>query len=516
MSSPNGPQPPSQPPLTGPPPNTSSTNPNNNNNNTSIRDGASSSSHTTTASHTTTSSQSQSQPPSQAQYIDYTPRDPGLRSPHPRSAHEDARLLHHQSGSPTSSSSQPTSPFVTPAEFGMLNANANGGVRPRSMNGAGGSASGSGSGSMMSQTPQSGFISSPLNPAPGAGNMSSAPSSFNGSVSAPGSGSGVVNPFGRGSISRPASRGSTMHSPTSPGVGAYDDALFQTLGLGSGAHTSGLPASLHTSPHSNTNSQFLGVGGGGSNRGSMILYRLADGVGEFGGSVNSSKENRDSLLLPPKLFGGKGGGARDSIHSMSGDSMISLSSDRDSKYPLGITPGGAGGARGLVPYAYDPDDDADIVDDDDLLHDPDNEGPVKGVKDHFPWRGVANVTALVVLLMALMTLFIAYPVITFYRDQPRNERIDGNVRINGTGQAPVLFGMPELIDSETPQAARSRRGFDGMEYELVFSDEFNTDGRTFYPGEYGEERGVMSFLHFFSLFFWRCSFWSFSRFFMVF
>jgi beta-glucan synthesis-associated protein KRE6 len=43
--------------------------------------------------------------------------------------------------------------------------------------------------------------------------------------------------------------------------------------------------------------------------------------------------------------------------------------------------------------------------------------------------------------------------------------------------------MPELIDPDTPQTARSRTGFDGNQYTLVFSDEFNVDGRTFYPGD---------------------------------
>lgn len=42
-----------------------------------------------------------------------------------------------------------------------------------------------------------------------------------------------------------------------------------------------------------------------------------------------------------------------------------------------------------------------------------------------------------------------------------------------------------LIDDDTPDWARTRLSFtDGStEYTLVFSDEFNTDGRTFYPGD---------------------------------
>ena len=43
--------------------------------------------------------------------------------------------------------------------------------------------------------------------------------------------------------------------------------------------------------------------------------------------------------------------------------------------------------------------------------------------------------------------------------------------------------MPQIIDPDTPDNAKSRTGFDGQDYELVFSDEFNVDGRTFYPGD---------------------------------
>jgi hypothetical protein len=42
--------------------------------------------------------------------------------------------------------------------------------------------------------------------------------------------------------------------------------------------------------------------------------------------------------------------------------------------------------------------------------------------------------------------------------------------------------MPQTIDVDTPKSAHTRKGFDGFDYEIVFSDEFNTPGRTFYPG----------------------------------
>lgn len=43
--------------------------------------------------------------------------------------------------------------------------------------------------------------------------------------------------------------------------------------------------------------------------------------------------------------------------------------------------------------------------------------------------------------------------------------------------------MPDLVDKDTPPEFLTRTGFDGQQYDLVFSDEFNTEGRTFYPGQ---------------------------------
>jgi hypothetical protein len=143
----------------------------------------------------------------------------------------------------------------------------------------------------------------------------------------------------------------------------------------------------------------------------MVLYRLAS-------------EEDTGALLPPKIN-------RDSVASSSGDSIFSLSSD--SKYPSGVT---YGGSRGLVPYAYDPAiDDKEPPDEEDLLHDPDGKGKANST---LAWRGFLNVGVLVVLIAGLLCLFIFYPVLTFIRNNARNLAIDGNIRINATGQAPVL------------------------------------------------------------------------------
>ena len=66
-----------------------------------------------------------------------------------------------------------------------------------------------------------------------------------------------------------------------------------------------------------------------------------------------------------------------------------------------------------------------------------------------------------------------------------DQNVDGyNIGgINGSGQVPDIPGLPNLIDNDTPDDALTRTGWDGDQYSLVFSDEFNTDGRTFWPGD---------------------------------
>ena len=52
------------------------------------------------------------------------------------------------------------------------------------------------------------------------------------------------------------------------------------------------------------------------------------------------------------------------------------------------------------------------------------------------------------------------------------------------GKVPLLKNIRTgLIDPDTPQSAMSKKSPDGTKLKLVFSDEFNKDGRTFYPGD---------------------------------
>ncbi len=144
----------------------------------------------------------------------------------------------------------------------------------------------------------------------------------------------------------------------------------------------------------------------------MVLYRLAaDGASDS--------------LAPPKAFAGHN---RDSVISSSGDSVFSISSD--SRFPAGQS--GVLG-RGLVAYAYDPEIEKDLPDDDDdFLH-----RPEYGHDRHtyWSWRGILNIGVLVILIAALLTLFICYPLVDFFRNEARNLAITANTQINVTAPA---------------------------------------------------------------------------------
>ncbi|KAJ7864983.1 glycoside hydrolase family 16 protein [Mycena olivaceomarginata] len=124
----------------------------------------------------------------------------------------------------------------------------------------------------------------------------------------------------------------------------------------------------------------------------------------------------------------------------------------------------------IYPNMTEPDDD---------LHNPDS-------KDRSSFslstRGIYNIGCLVVLCLAIMTLFVGYPVLTFVKKTFSTATIFGG-NVNSTGQVPSI-GNFGLIDLDTPSDAYTITSlYSGKEMKLVFSDEFNTDGRTFYPGD---------------------------------
>ena len=103
------------------------------------------------------------------------------------------------------------------------------------------------------------------------------------------------------------------------------------------------------------------------------------------------------------------------------------------------------------------------------------------------WRGWTNAITLAVFAFALLGLFALYPIFSFYYGKNTSSgsgtsgyNLGG---INASGQYPLISGLPTLIDADTPSSVYTRTGFDGSTWNLVFSDEFNKDGRTFYNGD---------------------------------
>lgn len=55
---------------------------------------------------------------------------------------------------------------------------------------------------------------------------------------------------------------------------------------------------------------------------------------------------------------------------------------------------------------------------------------------------------------------------------------------NGTGQIPDIPNLSQLIDVDTPSSAQTFTSqISGDSFHIVFSDEFEVEGRTFWPGD---------------------------------
>ncbi|KAJ6533295.1 beta-glucan synthesis-associated [Mycena vulgaris] len=122
-----------------------------------------------------------------------------------------------------------------------------------------------------------------------------------------------------------------------------------------------------------------------------------------------------------------------------------------------------------------------VVEPDDRLHAPESKEDRDTSGSVISARGVANIGCLVILAVGLVTLFLGYPVFSFVGT--RLLSVGGGASVNSTGQVAAI-GNFGLIDLETPRDAYTMKSlYSGKDMQLVFSDEFNTDGRSFYPGD---------------------------------
>jgi beta-glucan synthesis-associated protein KRE6 len=79
-----------------------------------------------------------------------------------------------------------------------------------------------------------------------------------------------------------------------------------------------------------------------------------------------------------------------------------------------------------------------------------------------------------------------YPLLSHFLKKPEQTTQGGfNLGgINATGQIPDFTGNFGLIDRDTPEEVKTKKSYNSNEdLVLVFSDEFNRDGRTFWPGD---------------------------------
>ncbi|KAH6912592.1 beta-glucan synthesis-associated protein KRE6 [Coprinopsis sp. MPI-PUGE-AT-0042] len=129
---------------------------------------------------------------------------------------------------------------------------------------------------------------------------------------------------------------------------------------------------------------------------------------------------------------------------------------------------------------------------DDYLHNPDakRDRTTEMTGSIFTLRGLQNIGCLSILILGMLLLlysviFPGYPIIAHFSKPGTSNQGGFNLGgINASGQIPDLPGNFGLIDKDTPREAYTKTTYlHGEEWELVFSDEFNEDGRTFYPGD---------------------------------
>ncbi|ORY00645.1 concanavalin A-like lectin/glucanase [Basidiobolus meristosporus CBS 931.73] len=95
--------------------------------------------------------------------------------------------------------------------------------------------------------------------------------------------------------------------------------------------------------------------------------------------------------------------------------------------------------------------------------------------NQFGEKRLCTIFVLIVILAGFLALFIAYPIVSEIRKT--NGLIDYSdiPKINRGGRN-------SWIDYDTPKSAYHHTALDGSTYDLVFSDEFEQDGRSFKPG----------------------------------
>ncbi|KAF2744401.1 glycoside hydrolase family 16 protein [Sporormia fimetaria CBS 119925] len=142
----------------------------------------------------------------------------------------------------------------------------------------------------------------------------------------------------------------------------------------------------------------------------------------------------------------------------------------------------------------------DKEEDDDAMHMPMPDDDIRfkpRFSDQFSRSNIASTIGLVMMILGLLFIFIALPVLSAVGIIEYNSAFGTPLDQMGGGwpqpeawayvndlDYPLLSNIRRgLIDPDTPKSAMKMKGEFGDEYELVFSDEFNQNNRTFFPGD---------------------------------
>jgi beta-glucan synthesis-associated protein KRE6 len=142
----------------------------------------------------------------------------------------------------------------------------------------------------------------------------------------------------------------------------------------------------------------------------------------------------------------------------------------------------------------------DKEEDDDDMHMPQSDDDIRfkvKIQDHLKRQNLLSTIGLLLMIIGLGFIFIALPVLS----------VAGMVVYNSAYETPLeqmLGHWPKaeawavvndnvypllqnirsgLIDPDTPKSVMTKEGAFGDDYELVFSDEFNVNNRSFYEGD---------------------------------
>lgn len=127
---------------------------------------------------------------------------------------------------------------------------------------------------------------------------------------------------------------------------------------------------------------------------------------------------------------------------------------------------------------------------DDYLHNPDPIGDAYMDKHRFLYdlknmdkRSMGGLIGFIVLLLGAVALFVVLPALTYTGVMDYEHTVQNTTSLSPYKYPTLGAIRTSLVDPDTPDDAQTRVAKDGSKWKLVFSDEFNAEGRTFYDGD---------------------------------